>query len=125
MPHQYPRAVRVGEQVHRKLALLMRELKDPRIGMVTVADVELSPDYAHAKVFVSTLGDAQQIETSLAGLRSAAGFLRRELSRALNMRSTPELHFVYDDTQEKGARISALLDRELGERPPDQDEDEG
>lgn len=109
------RSRRVSEQVRRELALLIQhELKDPRLGMITVASVEVSRDFAHAKVFVTVLGDdAEQTALSITGLRHAAGFLRRELGRCLQLRVLPELHFTYDDSVANGAHISALIDRAI------------
>ena len=114
MPKDFPRALRIGEQLHRELAVLVRDsVKDPRIGMVTIADVEVSNDLAHAKVYFSVLGDEAMMESSLIGLNSAAGFLRRALGRRLKIRAVPELRFVYDDTQQQGNRISKLIEEAL------------
>ncbi len=111
MPREFPRAYRVGEQIHRELAQLVHDtVKDPRIGMVTIVDVAVSRDLAHAKVYFSVLGDDGTVRASEAGLNRAAGFLRGELGRRMRMRGVPDLHFVYDDTQQKGARIDALID---------------
>ncbi|MBA2410763.1 MAG: 30S ribosome-binding factor RbfA [Gammaproteobacteria bacterium] len=116
MPREYPRTVRVGEQIHRELAqLLTVAVKDPDVGMVTILDADVSRDFAHAKVYFSVLGDDTSVRASAAGLNRAAGFLRRELGRRLKMRTVPQLRFVYDDTQRKGARIDALIDRALAE----------
>ncbi|MCG5500035.1 30S ribosome-binding factor RbfA [Ectothiorhodospira lacustris] len=116
MPKEYSRAQRVGDQIQRELAELVREeLKDPRVGMLTIAGVEVSRDLAHAKVFFTVLGDDEAIKVTSEGLRKAAGFLRRELGRRMRIRSIPELHFHYDDTQREGARISALIDRAVAE----------
>ncbi|WP_127476836.1 30S ribosome-binding factor RbfA [Sulfurivermis fontis] len=110
---QSTRSRRVGEQMQRELALLIQqELKDPRLGMITVSGVEVTRDFAHAKVFVTVLGDdAGQVEKSLEGLRHAAGFLRRELGRRMQLRTIPELHFVHDTSVERGTRLSALIDQ--------------
>ncbi|GAB4297049.1 MAG: 30S ribosome-binding factor RbfA [Thiohalomonadaceae bacterium] len=110
---QSTRSRRVGEQMQRELALLIqRELKDPRLGMITVSGVEVTRDFAHAKVFVTVLSDdTAQVEKSLAGLRHAAGFLRRELGRRMQLRTIPELHFAHDTSVERGTRLSALIDQ--------------
>ncbi len=114
MPKEFPRTLRVGEQIHRELAQLVHDtVKDPRIGMVTIVDVEVSRDLAHARVYFTVLGDHETIRTSEAGLNRAAGFLRGELGRRLKMRGVPKLRFVYDDTEEKGARVDALIDEAL------------
>lgn len=110
---QSTRSRRVGEQMQRELALLIQqELKDPRLGMITVSGVEVTRDFAHAKVFVTVLSDdTAQVEKSLAGLRHAAGFLRRELGRRMQLRTIPELHFAHDTSVERGTRLSALIDQ--------------
>lgn len=114
MPKEFPRTLRVGEQIHRELAALLHdEIKDPRIGMVTIADVEVSRDLAHAKVYFTVMGDESLIDSSATGLRSAAGFLRHELARRLHVRTVPELRFIYDDTQRQGEHISRLIDNAL------------
>ncbi|SFM34810.1 ribosome-binding factor A [Ectothiorhodospira mobilis] len=116
MPRDYSRPQRVGDQIQRELSELIRqELKDPRVGMLTLSGVEVSRDLAHAKVFFTVLGDAQAIAGTTEGLRRAAGFLRRELGRRMRIRTVPELHFHYDDTQVRGARISALIDEAVAE----------
>lgn len=112
MPKDFSRTLRIGEQIRRELAVLVRdEIKDPRVGMVTLGDVEVSRDLSHAKVFFTVLGDEEQTRASLEGLSRAAGFLRRELGKAMRLRVVPALHFIYDDTQERGARLSALIDK--------------
>lgn len=110
MPREFPRAYRVGEQLHRELAQLVHDaVKDPRVGMVTIVDVEVSRDLAHAKVYFTAFGEDEVARTSEAGLNRAVGFLRRELGRRLKMRGMPELRFVYDETERKGARIDSLI----------------
>ena len=97
------------DQVQRDLSELIRELKDPRVGMVTIHAVEVSPDYAHAQVFFSVLvGDAQETE---AALNEAAGFLRNGLFKRLSIHTVPTLHFHFDKTTERAADISALIAR--------------
>jgi ribosome-binding factor A len=101
------RSYRVADQIQRDLALLIRELKDPRIGMVTINAVEVSPDYAHAKVFFSVLiGDAAECELAL---NEAAGFLRNGLFKKLQIHTVPTLHFQFDRTTERAAELSALI----------------
>jgi len=102
---------RVADQIQRELSGLLRaELKDPRVGMITLTGVEVSPDLAHAKVFFTTLGDADALARTEAGLGRAAGFLRSELGHRLKLRVTPELHFVHDASVERGVRLSKLID---------------
>jgi ribosome-binding factor A len=106
-----PRSTRLADQIQRDLAeLIRRELKDPRVGLVTVTDVEVSRDLSHAKVFVSSLADAETHEHTIAALQHAAGFLRARLGHALRLRTVPELHFVYDESVERGVRLSRLID---------------
>jgi ribosome-binding factor A len=111
MPRDFSRTLRIAEQIQRDLADLLRlEVKDPRIGMVTLTDVEVTSDYAHAKVFFTTLGDADQIAAAAEGLNSAAGFLRHELGHRIKLRSIPQLHFIHDESVERGVRLSQLID---------------
>ena len=107
----FQRSDRVAEQVRRDLADLIRvELKDPRVGMISLTAVELTPDYAHAKVFFTTL-DSEHLTENETGLKRAAGFLRRELGRRIHIHTLPELHFVYDNSLERGASMSQLIDQ--------------
>ncbi len=111
MPRDFSRTLRVAEQVQRELADLIRlEIKDPRVGMVTLTDVEVASDYGHAKVFFTLLGDAAQVEAAAEGLNHAAGFLRRELGRRIKLRTIPQLHFHFDESVERGMRLSKLID---------------
>ncbi|MCC9597677.1 MULTISPECIES: 30S ribosome-binding factor RbfA [unclassified Rubrivivax] len=101
------RSFRVADQIQRDLAELIRELKDPRIGMVTLNSVEVSPDYAHAQVYFSVLvGSA---EDSATALNEAAGFLRNGLFKRLAIHTVPTLHFHFDCTTERAADLSALI----------------
>ena len=102
---------RVNEAVREVLSARIAEgLKDPRIGFVTLTAVETSPDLRHARVFVSVLGDEHQREESLAGLASSHGLLQAAIARELRMKRTPTLQFVYDESIDRGMRISELLD---------------
>ena len=104
---------RVDEGVRQVLAdALAVELKDPRVGFVTVTDVRTSADLRHARVYVSVLGDDTQREATLAGLRSAHGYLQARIARELRLRRTPTLEFTYDDTTDRALRVQALLDQE-------------
>jgi ribosome-binding factor A len=101
------RGFRVADQIQRDLAGLIRDLKDPRIGMLTVQAVEVTPDYAHAKVFFSVLvGDVKETEIAL---NEAAGFLRNGLFKLLQIHTVPTLHFEFDRTIERAAELSALI----------------
>ncbi len=107
------RAERVGEQIKKELSLLFQnELKDPRIGFVTVTAVEASGDLSQAKVYLSVLGNEEQKEETLAALAKAKGFLRSELGKRIRLRHTPELIFKFDSSIDYGNRIETLL-REL------------
>jgi len=111
MPRDFSRAARIADQIQRDLSGLIRqELKDPRVGVVTITAVEVNRDLSHAKVFVSSLGEASSTEQSVEALQHAAGFLRSQLSRTLTIRSVPQLQFVYDGSVERGARLSHLID---------------
>ncbi|HKF79970.1 MAG TPA: 30S ribosome-binding factor RbfA [Thermoleophilaceae bacterium] len=102
---------RVNEAVREVLSWRLAEgLKDPRIGFVTVTAVETSPDLRRARVFVSVLGDEADRDRTLAGLASSHGVLQADIARALRMKRTPTLEFVYDESIDRGMRISELLD---------------
>ena len=103
---------RVDEGVRQVLSDAIAQVKDPRVGFVTVTAVETSPDLRHATVYVSVLGDAGVRRRTLEGLRSAHGFLQRQVAGELRLKHTPTLEFVYDDTSERATRISELIDRE-------------
>ncbi len=105
---------RISDLVHVRLtSLLERKTKDPRLEMVTITDVVVTPDASRADVYFSTLGGEDALEDAREGLESAAGWLRRELGRQLRLRQTPELVFHVDRSVERGERISSILD-ELG-----------
>ena len=103
------RAFRVADQIQRDLAELIRELKDPRIGMATINAIEVTPDYVHAKVFFSVLiGDPAETQEAL---NEAAGFLRNGLFKRLQIHTVPTLHFQFDRTIERAAELSALINQ--------------
>jgi len=106
----FSRKDRVAEQVRRELADLIRtQLKDPRVGMISITDVEVTADYAHAKVFFSTLAGSEKLQEVMTGLQNASGFLRRELGKRISIHMTPQLHFVFDQSLERGADLSKLI----------------
>ena len=106
----YPRAKRVGQQIQRALSeLIRRELRDPRLGMVTLTDVRLSSDLSYAKIYYSVLGADPHLAQQI--LTQAADMLRGPLGRALAIRHSPELRFVKDELIESGARLSGLINR--------------
>ncbi len=125
MPRDFPRTRRVGEQLQRELAALIRdEISDPRLGMVSVSAVEVSRDLSHAKVFISTLGSARDGDASVQVLQGAAGYLRRLLGQRMALRSVPQLHFKRDQSIEQGARLSSLIDAAVrGDQPGDDNSD--
>jgi ribosome-binding factor A len=107
---------RVDEAVRQVLShAITRDLKDPRIGFVTVTGVDTSPDLRRARVHVSVLGDDETREATLEGLRSAHGVLQRAVAAELHLKHTPTLEFAYDDTAEKGVRLTRLIDETAGE----------
>jgi ribosome-binding factor A len=101
---------RVNESVRQVLAEAVPELKDPRIGLVTITGVETSPDLRHARVFVSVLGTDRKRERTLRGLEAAHGLLQARLARELRMKRTPQLTFEYDPSVERGVRMTKLID---------------
>jgi ribosome-binding factor A len=106
---------RVDEAMREVLSdAITSELKDPRVGFVTVTSVDTAPDLRHARVYVSVLGTDPERRRSLDGLRSAHGFLQRRVADELHLKHTPTLDFVYDDTAERAQRIESLLEREGG-----------
>ena len=124
MPKEYSRSSRVVEQIKRELAELIRlELKDPRVKFVTITDVEITPDYAHAKVFFTVLQTEKRAEIET-GLTRSSSFLRRELGKRIRIHTLPELHFVYEPSVEQGARMSLLIDEAVrSDATPDQEEE--
>jgi ribosome-binding factor A len=105
------RTERLGEEIREEVArMIVAELKDPRIGFVTVTRVALGPDLKLARVFVGVLGTERQRQASLAGLKQASGFLRRALGQRLRLRHTPEILFQYDEGLEASDRVAKLLD---------------
>ena len=119
------RAQRVGDQIQRELAELLRlQVKDPRIGMVTVTAVEVSPDLSHAKVFFTHLAGKEHASEAVEALQRTGGFLRTELSRHLKLYSVPQLHFVYDDSIAGQDRIEQILNDIHASAHADSDPDE-
>ncbi|AEG93052.1 30S ribosome-binding factor RbfA [Ramlibacter tataouinensis] len=114
------RGYKVADQIQRDLAELIREVKDPRVGMVTINAVEVTPDYAHAKVFFSVLvGEPQETQDAL---NQAAGFLRNGLFKRLHIHTVPTLHFQFDRTTERASDMNALIARAVASRSKDSDE---
>jgi len=114
MPKDFSRTQRIADAIQRELSELFRmELRDPRVGLVSITGVEVSRDLAHAKVFVNFVTaplDGDEHKEAMAALNGAAGFLRSQLARRIELRTTPALRFHYDATSEKGQKLSALID---------------
>jgi ribosome-binding factor A len=107
----FSRTSRIADQMQRDLAQVIRtEVKDPRVGLVTIQSIDVSPDYAHAKVFITQLGEAKNAKACTDALNHAAGFLRHHLAERLGIRTMPALRFVYDESVERGIHISQLID---------------
>lgn len=118
------RTDRLNEQLRQEVSLLLRgEVRDPRVGLVTITAVESSPELDHAKIYFTLLGDEAEKEEALVGLRSAASFLRRELGKRLHMRRIPELHFEVDRVLEQAGRIEDLLRQVRPEEEPGVEEE--
>ncbi|MEJ2180303.1 MAG: 30S ribosome-binding factor RbfA [Gammaproteobacteria bacterium] len=110
MAREFNRTDRVADQIQRELATLIQlEVKDPRVGMVTITAVEVSKEFEYARVFFTVLGDEAARDATTKGLTRAAGFLRRELAHRLKLRATPELQFVYDQSIDNAAKMSELI----------------
>lgn len=110
MPREFPRARRVEEQMKRLLSeLVRREVKDPRVGLITITSVEVSKDLSHANVFFTPFAGTGDAEAALEALQHAAGFLRHQVRNQMRLRVAPEILFRIDDSVERGARLSALI----------------
>ena len=113
MPKDYPRSERLASQIQRELAGLVRhELKDPGLSMISILDVQVSKDLAHARVYFSVL-DAENAPACIEALDRASGFLQREIGKQIKSRVTPKLSFIYDDTDIQGRQMSDLIDAAL------------
>jgi ribosome-binding factor A len=116
------RSRRIADQMQRELASMVSlEIKDPRIGMVTITAVEVSRDLKHAQIFVTSLGDATRQAEQLEGLRSAAGYMRGLVGRRLKVHTSPELHFHLDTSIERGFQLTQLIDEAIRQERPDPD----
>ncbi|SDY63696.1 30S ribosome-binding factor RbfA [Nitrosomonas sp. Nm33] len=115
MPKDYSRTQRVADQIQRELAeLIETEVRDPRVGRITITEVEVTRDYAHAKIFYTTLSNEEDNTAIDEGLKHASGFLRSQLSSRMRLRVTPQLHFIYDESIERGVYLSRLIDKAMG-----------
>jgi len=110
------RPQRLGDLIQREVSELIRlEVRDPRVGMITITSVDVSPDISHAKIFFTVL-EKENLQETLEGLARSAGFLRAQLAKRIKMYTTPELRFVYDESVERGDRLSRLIDSALKPR---------
>jgi ribosome-binding factor A len=124
MPREFPRTRRVGEQMQRELAgILHEELKDPRLGMISISGVEVSRDLAHARVYISVLGGEEDASETIKVLNKAAGFLRHQLGQRMRLRAVPQMRFLYDESLAEGARMDALIAAALAGRHLPEDDD--
>lgn len=115
------RSLRVADQIQKDLSeILALELKDPRVGLVTITEVQVTPDYAHAKVFFTTLNDNDEaVKETLQGLEKASGFIRNQLSKRLHIHTLPQLRFEYDRSVVRGIVLSELIDQANSQRAKD------
>jgi len=120
MPKDFSRTRRVGEQIQREMAqLVQQEIKDPRLGLITISAVKLSKDMSHANIFFTTLNEEQSVEDTLKILEGASGFLRHELGKRMQLRIVPNIHFKYDESISYGNDLSALINKAMGMENPD------
>jgi ribosome-binding factor A len=125
MAKEYSRTQRIGDQMQRELAqMIPREVRDPRLGFVTVTAVDVSRDLGHAKVFITLMGEnaAEKIKLNLEILNEAAGYLRMLLGKSMKVRSVPQLHFHFDESISRGVHLSALIERAVAEDSKHQDD---
>lgn len=120
------RGLRVADQIQKDLSeLIAFELKDPRVGMITLAEVQITPDYAHAKIYFTMLkDDPETVKNTLAGLQAASGYLRNMLGKRLHIHTLPALHFVHDTSVARGMAMSALIDQANATRSLDDGKEE-
>ncbi|MCQ2507383.1 MAG: 30S ribosome-binding factor RbfA [Dorea sp.] len=117
--------IRINAEVQRELSTIIRALKDPRVAPWTsVVSVSVAPDLKTCKAYISVLGDKESQDNTIEGLRSAVGFIRRELARTLNLRNTPEITFVLDQSIEYGVNMSKKIDEVTKDLPPEEENDD-
>ncbi len=116
------RGLRVADQIQRDLSeIIAFELKDPRVGMITITEVQVTPDYAHAKVFFTMLKDSKEaVKNTVDGLHAASGYMRGQLGKRLHIHTLPALHFVHDTSTARGMELSALIDQANASRSKDE-----
>jgi len=116
MAREFSRTDRVGSQMQRELAELLREgLEEPRLGMITIQEVRVVRDFSHAKVFFTVMGGELDTRATAKLLNEAAGYLRQELGHRMRLRTMPRLHFVFDESIERGMHLSALIEEAVQE----------
>jgi ribosome-binding factor A len=118
MANENSRTHRVADQMQREMALLIqRDIRDPRLGMITITAVDVSRDLAHAKVYITLMNkdSDEDIAENLAILKNVAGFLRMQLGKVMKLRSVPQLHFHYDESVRRGVHLSSLIERAVAE----------
>lgn len=119
MAKEFSRTQRIGDQMQRELAqLIQREVKDPRLGLITITAVEVSRDLSHAKIFITVMGkddDQDAVKANLRILNDAGGFLRMQLGKAMKLRTVPQLHFNYDASVRRGVELTSLIERAVAE----------
>ncbi|MCQ4285971.1 30S ribosome-binding factor RbfA [Pseudomonas stutzeri] len=119
MAKEFSRTQRIGDQMQRELAVLIqREVKDPRLGLITITAVEVSRDLSHAKVFITIMGkddDEDAVKANLRILNDAGGFLRMQLGKAMKLRTVPQLHFNFDASVRRGVELTSLIERAVAE----------
>jgi ribosome-binding factor A len=123
MPKNFTRSDRVAQQIQRELAEIIRlELNDPRRGMITLTDVEVTRDLAYAKIFYTLMGGHEKASVSIAALEGSSGFLRSQLARRIKLFKIPELQFIYDESIEHGINLSQLIDQAIATNTDDEQE---
>ncbi|MBA1275275.1 30S ribosome-binding factor RbfA [Stutzerimonas azotifigens] len=119
MAKEFSRTQRIGDQMQRELAsLIQREIKDPRLGLITVTAVDVSRDLSHAQIFITVMGkddDAEAVKESVKILNEASGFLRMQLGKSMKVRTIPQLRFHYDASVRRGVELAALIERAVAE----------
>ncbi|PSJ17772.1 30S ribosome-binding factor RbfA [Nitrosomonas supralitoralis] len=116
MSRDFSRSLRIADQIQREIAdLIQNEIKDPRVKHITITAVEVTRDYSHAKIFYTTLVQRDENFLIEKGLEHAKGFLRSNLSHRMKLRVVPQLHFVYDESVERGFRLSKLIDEAIAQ----------
>lgn len=123
MPKDFDRSLRVAEQLRREVSMLIRDLKDPRVGMVSITEVEVNKDLSIARIYFDTLAENDDAKQVAEALTHAAGFLRREVAKRVKLRFVPRLDFIYDRSQADAAHMDQLIQQALKKSPPQDDQE--